>query len=212
VSTCCARGYERFFGARTARRDARRYRRKGLDRTAQLIVDELARGGISAATVLEIGGGIGAIGLELLKLGAGRVTIVELSHGYDEEAKGLLAESGFEGRIERLHGDFVASESDIPPADIVVLHRVVCCYPDPDALVGAAARHARRLIALSFPRDKWWIRAGSRLANMFFRRVGWIESFVHPHEKILGPAAAEGFAPIYDHAGRLWRVVVLERP
>jgi 2-polyprenyl-3-methyl-5-hydroxy-6-metoxy-1,4-benzoquinol methylase len=212
MSTCCARGSEKFFGARTARRDGRRYRRKGLDKTAKLIVDELARRGVAGATVLEIGGGIGAIGLELLKLGAARVTIVELSHGYDEEAKALLAESGFEGRAERLHGDFVASESDIPPADAVVLHRVVCCYPDPDALVGAAARHARRLLALSFPRDKWWIRAGSRLANMFFRRVGWIESFVHPHEKILGPAAAEGFAPIYDHAGRLWRVVVLERP
>jgi hypothetical protein len=212
MSTCCARGYEKFFGARTARRDGRRYRRKGLDKTAKLIVDELARREVADATALEIGGGIGAIGLELLKLGAARVTIVELSHGYDEEAKALLAESGLEGRVDRLHGDFVASESDIPPADAVVLHRVVCCYPDPDALVGAAARHAQRLLALSFPRDKWWIRAGSRLANMFFRRVGWIESFVHPHEKILGPAAAEGFAPVYEHAGRLGGVVVLARP
>ena len=88
----------------------------------------------------------------------------------------------------------------------------MCCYPDPDALVGAAARHARRLLALSFPRETWWIRAGSRMANVFFRRVGWIESFVHTHEAILGPAAAEGFAPVYEHSGRLWRVVVLERP
>ncbi len=212
MSTCCARGYEKFFGARTARRDGRRYRRKGLDKTARLIVDELARRGVAGATVLEIGGGIGANGLELLKLGAAGVTIVELSHGYDEEAKALLAESGFEGRVARLHGDFVAGESDIAAADAVVLHRVVCCYPDPDALVGAAARHARRLLALSFPREMWWIRAGSRVANVFFRRVGWIESFVHPHEAILGPAAAEGFAPVYEHSGRLWRVVVLERP
>jgi 2-polyprenyl-3-methyl-5-hydroxy-6-metoxy-1,4-benzoquinol methylase len=211
VSTCCARGYERFFGARTARRDARRYRRKGLDKTARLIVDELAKREIAGATVLEIGGGIGAIGLELLKLGAARVEIVELSHGYDDEAKTLLAESGFEGRVERLHGDFVVSESDIPPADVVVLHRVVCCYPDPDTLVGAAARHARRLMALSFPRDTWWLRAGSRVANVFFRRVGWIESFVHPHETILDPARAEGFEAVYEHEGRLWQVAVLER-
>ena len=162
--------------------------------------------------MLEIGGGIGAIGLELLKLGAGSVTIVELSHGYDEEAKALLAENGFEGRVERLHGDFVASESGVPTADAVVLHRVVCCYPDPDALVGAAARHSRRLLALSFPRETWWIRAGSRVANVFFRRIGWVESFVHPHATILGAARAEGFAPIYEHAGRLWQIAVLERP
>jgi 2-polyprenyl-3-methyl-5-hydroxy-6-metoxy-1,4-benzoquinol methylase len=211
VSTCCARGYERFFGPRTARRDARRYRRKGLDKTAQLIVDELARRGIAGATVLEIGGGVGAIGLELLKLGAARVTIVELSHGYDEEARALVAESGFEGRVERLHGDFAVDESDIPPADAVVLHRVVCCYPDPDVLVGAAARHARRLLALSFPRDTWWIRLGWRVANVVLRVVCQFESFVHPHEAILGPAGTEGFVPVYEHSGHLWQIAVLER-
>jgi len=210
VSTCCARGYERFFGARTARRDARRYRRKGLDKTARLIVDELARRGIAGATVLEVGGGIGAIGVELLKLGAARVTIVELSHGYDDEAKALLTESGFEGRVERLHGDFVAGESDIPTADVVVLHRVVCCYPDPDVLVGAAARHTRRLLALSFPREKWWIRIGSRAANVVLRLLCQFQSFVHPHEAILGPARAGGFTPVYAHSGRVWQVAVLE--
>lgn len=211
MGTCCVRGYEKFFGARTARRDARRYRQKGLDATAQVLVDELARPGIAGVTVLEIGGGIGAIGLDLLKRGAAGVTIVELSHGYDEEAQALLVERGLEGRVERLHGDFVVSESDIPPADAVVLHRVVCCYPDPDALVGAAARHARRVLALSFPRQRWWIRLGSRAANVFFRRVGWIETYVHPPAAILGAARAEGFVAVHQHSGRLWQVAVLER-
>jgi hypothetical protein len=211
VSTCCARGYEKFFGARSARRDARRYRRKGLDPTAQLLVDELARRGIAGASVLEIGGGIGAIGLELLKRGAAGVTIVELSHGYDEEAQALLVETGLEGQVERLHGDFVASESEIAPADAVVMHRVVCCYPDPEALVGAAARHTRRLLVLSFPRDTWWIRLGSRTINVFFRRVGWVESYVHPPAMILDAARAEGFEPVRQHLGRLWQVAVLER-
>jgi 2-polyprenyl-3-methyl-5-hydroxy-6-metoxy-1,4-benzoquinol methylase len=211
VSTCCVRGYERFFGARTARRDARRYRRKGLDKTAQLIVDELARRRIDGATVLEIGGGVGAIGLELLKLGAACVTIVELSHGYDHEATALAAESGFEERVERLHGDFVAGESEIPVADVVVLHRVVCCYPEPDLLVGAAARHSQRLLALTFPRDTWWIRLGWSAANVFLRLVCQFESFVHRHEAILGPATGEGFTPAYEHSGHLWQLEALER-
>ena len=139
------------------------------------------------------------------------MTIVELSHGYDEEAKALLAESGFEGRVERLHGDFVAGESDIAPADAVVLHRVVCCYPDPDALVGAAARHARRLLALSFPRDTWWIRLGSRAANVFFRRVGWIESYVHQPRRSSARRVRRASSRSHEHSGRLWRVAVLER-
>jgi hypothetical protein len=175
------------------------------------MVEELSERGLTGATVLEIGGGIGAIGLELLKRGAASVAIIELSHGYDEEAQALLAESRFEGRVERLHGDFVASDGGVPPGDAVVMHRVVCCYPDPNALVGAAARHSRKLVALSFPRDTWWIRLGSRVANVFFRRVGWIESYVHPPAAILGAARAEGFVPVHQHSGRVWQAAVLER-
>ena len=161
--------------------------------------------------MLEVGGGVGAIDLELLKLGAVRATVVELSHGYDNEAQALLAEAGLAGRVARRHGDFVAREDGIDPADVVVLHRVVCCYADPEALVGAAARHARRLMALSFPRDTWWTRLGSRVANVFFRRVGWVESYVYPPPRILAAAARHGLAPVHEHSGRLWQLAVLER-
>jgi hypothetical protein len=91
------------------------------------------------------------------------------------------------------------------------MHRVVCCYPDPEALVGHAASHARRLLALSFPRDTWWIRLGSRVANVFFRAVGWVESHVHQPARILGAAQSRGFTPVHDESGRLWRTTVLER-
>jgi hypothetical protein len=211
VSNCCARSYERFFGERSARRDGRRYRRKGLDPAGQRLVDELAARGLSGASVLEIGGGVGAIELELLKRGADRATNVELSHGYEQEAQTLVAEAGVASRIERRHGDFVATGDTLDPADVVVMHRVVCCYPDPEALVGQAAGHARRLLALSFPRDTWWIRLGSRVLNVCFRAVGWVESYVHPPATILGAARSRGLIQVHDHSGRLWRTAVLER-
>jgi magnesium-protoporphyrin O-methyltransferase len=211
VSNCCARNYERFFGERSARRDARRYRRKGLDPAAQRLVDELAARGVSGASVLEIGGGIGAIELELLKRGAERATNVELSHGYEQEAQALVAEAGVDECIERRHGDFVATGEGVDSADVVVMHRVVCCYPDPEALVGQAAGHAGHLLALSFPRDTWWIKLGSRVANVCFRALGWVESYVHPPAAILGSARSRGLALVHDHSGRLWRTAVLER-
>ncbi len=211
MGNCCARGYERIFGERVARRDARRYRRKGLDGTAQRLVDEVADRGIENAEVLEIGGGVGAIELELLKRGAARATNVELSHGYDEEGEKLLSEAGLAGRVVRRHGDFVEAEGVTEPADVVVMHRVVCCYPDPDALVGAAAGHARRLLALTFPRSTWWSRLGTRVANVYFRLVCQFESFVHPPETILAAASSRGFTPVHEHTGRIWRLAVLER-
>jgi len=212
VGSCCARGYERFFGARVARRDARRYRRNGLDGTARRLVDEVGARGVEGATVLEPGGGVGAIDLELLKRGADRATVVELSHGYDDEAAALAREAGAEERIERRHGDFVEQASLVGEADVVVMHRVVCCYPDPERLVGAAAERTRRLLALSFPRDTWWLRAASRTANVFFRLIGGVETYIHPPEVVEGSAERAGLTTVlHEPDGRIWRVAVFER-
>jgi methyltransferase family protein len=212
VSGCCARGYERFFGARVARRDAKRYRRRGLDATAQRLVDEVDARGVEGATVLEPGGGVGAIDLELLKRGAGRATVVELSHGYDEPASDLARETGSEERIERRHGDFVEQATLVGEADVVVMHRVVCCYPDPERLVGAAAEKARRLLAVSYPRNTWWLRSASRAGNVFFRLIGGIETYIHPPELVERSAERAGLTTVLDEStGRIWRVAVFER-
>jgi hypothetical protein len=162
-------------------------------------------------TVLEVGGGVGAIDIELLKAGARTATVVELSEEYDEEAAGLLAENELKGRVARRHGDFVEMGGGIDPADVVVMHRVVCCYPDPEALVGEAALHARRLLALSFPRETWWIRIGWYAVDAWFRLVYRFESYVHAHSRILGAAGRAGFTPVREQTGWLWHVAVLER-
>src|SRR3954471_10693704 len=87
VTSCCnPRGCDDFFGGRFARRMADRYRKRGLDRTATRIVAFLEREGVENASVLEIGGGVGEIGLELLKRGAASAVNLELSPAYDGEA------------------------------------------------------------------------------------------------------------------------------
>jgi len=212
MSRCCATGYERFFGPRLARRDARRYRRRGLDDTALRLVDELASRGVGGASALEVGGGVGAIELELLGKGIEQATIIELSHGYDEEADALAREARMEERIERRHGDFVEQEALVDPADIVVMHKVVCCYPDAEKLVGAGARHSRRLLALSFPRDTWWLRLAVRVGNVWFRLIGGIETFLHEPARVVAIAERAGLTTVlHERSGRVWRVAVFER-
>ena len=146
------------FGEGFARRLARRYRRRGLDPTATWMVDFLATGGVDGATVLEVGGGVGEIGIELARRGAASVLTVELSGAYDEAAARLANEAGVADRMHRRLVDIAvdaAPEADAPrsvePADVVVLHRVVCCYPDYDRLLGAAARLCRDRLVFSHP-------------------------------------------------------------
>ena len=67
MAGCCdARGCDQVFGPRFAHHLAKRYRRRGLDRTSRRIVDWLVAQGIEGASVLEIGGAIGELQLELL--------------------------------------------------------------------------------------------------------------------------------------------------
>ena len=139
------------FDTRFARRRADRYRRRGLDKTSRRMVDLLAQRGVQDATVLEIGGGVGEIQIELLKRGAASATNLELSPAYDAEARQLIAETGLTGRVERRLIDIAANPAAVKPADIVVLNRVVCCYPDYSTLLATAADHARQQVVFSYP-------------------------------------------------------------
>jgi len=213
MSGCCdPRGCDRFFGRRVARRVADRYRRRGLDKTAGRMVAFLAGKGIADATVLEVGGGVGEIEIELLKRGALRATNLELSRAYDAEAARLLAEAGLEGRAERRLHDIAVDPDAVEAADVVVMHRVVCCYPDYERLLRAAASRARRLLVFSYPRRNALSRAVVATQNLGFRVARKeFRTFAHPPAKMLAVLEAAGLDPAFAHRGLAWQVAGLER-
>lgn len=203
MAGCCQpRAYERVFGARQARLDARRYRKRGLGGTSRRLV-ELA-GDVSGTTVLEVGGGVGAIELELLAAGADRATNVELSGEYEAEAAALLAERGLGDRVDRRVADFVSEP--VAPHDTVVMHRVVCCYPDVDRLVGLAAGCTGRRLLLTYPQERAWTRAGMWAINLFLGLSGsGFRAFVHPFAAIAAAADREGLSlECRDRDGAIW--------
>ena len=201
------------FGPGFARRQARRYRRRGLDGTARRMVTFLGEHGVEGATVLEIGGGVGEIQLELLRRGASHATNLELVDAYDEAARELAAGAGMSGRVSRRLLDIAATPDQVEPADIVVLHRVVCCYPDYERLLAAAADHARRLLVFSHPPRNTISRALLAAQNALFRITGRsFRAFAHPPQAMLEVLTRRGLRPAYRHAGPVWQVAGLERP
>lgn len=213
MSCCPPKGYARLFGGRAARRDVRRYEKDGLDDTGARMVAFLRERGVEGGTVLEIGGGVGALQLELLAAGTERATNLELSPEYEESAHALLRERGLEDRVDRRVGDVVVEPALAGPADAVLMHRVVCCYPDYDSLVGAAAERTRRYLVMSFPRDRALFRAGARALNLWFRLLRWdYRTFIHPPAAILAAAERRGLRLATESRGRIWQVAALERP
>ena len=205
---CCAsKDYERLFGRRGAARAAQRYRERGLTGTARELV-ELA-GDVRGESVLEVGGGIGSIELELLAAGADRATNIELSSEYEHAANELLAERGLEGRVDRRIGDFVDDAAQFGPHDVVVMHRVVCCYPDVDALVGAAAERTKRQLLLTYPRERPLIRLALGCVNLMLRVSGnAFRVYVHPFDRIAAAAGRHGLELARREQGRVWESAV----
>ena len=213
MSECCSpKGYRWVFSERSARAEAKRYRRKGLDSTSRRIVDFLVAQGVEDCTVLEVGGGIGAIQIELLKAGASRATSVELTPTYEDEARGLLEEAGLADRVDRKLMDFAQEAGQVAPADVVIMNRVICCYPDMPRLAGAAAGHARQVLVMSYPRYTWWTRIGLGMGNAMLRLLRReFHIFVHRPDRIIATSRAQGLEPVLDQSGLLWTVAGLRR-
>ena len=212
MSCCNARGCDGFFTARMAKRAAERYRKSGVDKTAQRILAFLDDRGVQGATVLEVGGGIGDVQVELLKLGAGRTLNLELSPAYETEAARLIEEAGVEGRAERRVHDIAADPAGVEPADVVVLHRVVCCYPDYERLLGAAADHSRRLLVFSYPPRNVLSRLLLGSQNLIFRlRRKEFRTFAHPPARMLALLEERGLVHTYAHRAVVWQIAGFER-
>lgn len=209
---CSASGCDEFFTDKVARRDARRYRRGGLDGNARRLVDFVRHQGVDGRTVLEVGGGVGAIQLELLRAGASRTVNAELSAAYEPHAAALADEARLGGRSDRRVLDFATQGHELEDADVVVLHRVVCCYPDYETLVGAAATHAKHQLALTFPRDTGWLRLAFAAMNLLQRvRSRSFRVYIHAPAAVLAVARAHGLEPAFRHRGLMWEFAGLTR-
>ncbi len=207
MPACCdPHEYDAVFTSKYARRTARKLRTSGLDETAQGMVDFLDGQGLVGATVLEIGGGVGGLHMELLRRGAATVTNLELSTAYEAEAARLLDEAGLTDRVTRRIVDLAEHPGAVSEADVVVLHRVVCCYPDFRSLLGAAADHARRVMVFSYPRQRLLTRAETALENVSYMvRRQQFRTFVHSPSDMADVLAEHRQVVVTTDRTRMWQ-------
>jgi magnesium-protoporphyrin O-methyltransferase len=213
MTGCCRSApAEQIFRPGTARNDLKRYRAKGLDELERRMVASVPPAELPGARVLEIGGGIGAIQVELLAAGAVRGEIVELVSSYEPYAFELARERGVEERHSYRVADLLDEPDAVEPADVVVLNRVVCCSPDGIELAATAARLARRALLLSYPRDAARARIGIGVLNFgqwALRRS--FRAFVHSPGALRAAAEAHGLRVTETGRSAFWEFTTLRR-
>lgn len=212
-SCCGGNGCDGFFGERFARRTLRRYLRKGLGAEARLMVEWAGEDGLDGVSVLEVGGGVGALQAELLRRGAAAGTVVEVVPSFEPFARELASRAGIEGRTSFVLADLAEAPDAVPPADVVALRRVVCCSPHGPALLGAAAGLTQRLLVASYPRRNRATRAAARVQNAVLRLVRKeFRVFVHDPADLDAAAAAHGLRRTRTQRGAVWETAAFARP
>jgi hypothetical protein len=200
------------FTASTARRDLDRYRAKGIGKLERKMVASVVEAGLDGGSVLEIGGGVGALQAELLVAGASTGEVVELVRAYEPYARKLAAEMGLADRVSFRVADVLDDPRVASPADVVVLNRVVCCSPDGVELASVASRLTRRTLVLSYPRDRILVRLGIGAINLGQLLLGRsFRAFVHPPALLRAAAEAEGFQLRELGGGSVWEFSTMQR-
>ena len=211
---CCnsrTEGTNRFF-SRFSKSYARTFRRKGLEKSQRYLLEGIKQAGIKDQKILDIGCGVGALHLTLLKEGAARARGVDISEGMLEQARDFARTMALQDRVNYTNGDFVQIADSLEAADITILDRVICCYEDVESLVNQSTAKTGNLYALSYPRDVARMRIPFKIHIFFAKLLRFkFHPFWHDWRAIANDITARGFTRVYENHTFLWDIAVYER-
>jgi SAM-dependent methyltransferase len=185
--------------------------------TASLL-DAITEAGVADRTILDVGCGIGDLAMEVVARGGASGTGFDLSPKAIGEARRLAASRGVGDRMRFEVGD--GAKLDLPAADIVVINRVVCCYPDTENLLEHTLTAARSVFAMTAPVSSGVTglinRLKSRLENVGYRlrpkKYGGFRTFIHDLDRIDERIRAAGFRRVRHEQRRVvWDLAVYTR-
>ncbi len=213
MSCCCphSQSASRVFSL-FARRYRKRFERRGFEPSQKQLIEGLTQTGFAGASVLEIGSGVGHLHQSLLEQGADCAIGIDLAPKMIEEAGRWARERGLEGRTKYLDGDFMEIAETIDAAEATILDKVVCCYPDADGLVHRSLEKTLRVYALTYPRNRWYVRAGVAIGALLMKLIrSDFRPYVHDPEVIEGIIERAGFVKTYQATTFIWLTQVYQR-
>ncbi|HZI30546.1 MAG TPA: methyltransferase domain-containing protein [Gemmatimonadaceae bacterium] len=210
------RGIAQQFTDHSARKQLKRFRRRGPDKSTRMLIDQLRRAirenGTERLTLLDIGAGVGAIHHELLNGIVSRATHVDASVGQLAAAREETERRGHTAAVQFIEGDFTAVAERIPSADVVTLDRVICCFDDMQQLVRLSAAKTTRFYGAVYPRDVGWMRIGLGVINLVQRiKRSPFRVFMHDPRAVDAVLKSAGLQPWSERHTAGWQVVVYRR-
>jgi len=206
---CC--GADRLFNLKSAQKELLSYRKKGPRKSTKKLLLLLSGYDQKGKSLLDIGGGIGAIQWEFVNNGGVKTTDVDSSSGYLSVATGYAREIKHEAASFRM-ADFNDVHEEVDRHDFVSLDKVICCYPDYKKLLGNALDKTGTSMALSMPLGGWI----SKFMNQFTRvylvfKKNKFRTYIHSPKKVHAFIESRGFRLAEKSISFPWLVRVYER-
>jgi magnesium-protoporphyrin O-methyltransferase len=212
VSCCDFRNAaDRQFTSDKAAKELRAYQKGQVGPTTRLLHDGVIELGLNNGSLLDIGGGVGALTFELLERGMDAAVVADASIAYVRAAVEEAIRRKRSRSVRVVYGDVFEVSKDLPAADLVTLDRVVCCYPSYQPLLEEATRHAERAIALSYPRDRWFVRVAMWVENARRARKSGFRTFVHSPASIQEVIEQAGFQLARRRSTAMWTADIFVR-
>lgn len=206
MSCCCphSRSGSRVFSL-FARNYRKRFSKKGFEPSQRQLMEGLQQAGFEKASLLEIGSGVGHLHMSLLEQGAAEATGIDLSPRMIEEATDWSKERGLSDRVRYYQGDFMDILPQIDTADVTVLDKVVCCYPDADGLVHASLDRTTRVYALTYPRYRLSVRMAVAFGALLMKIIGSdFRPYAHSPDEIEQWIREAGYEKQYQNTTFIW--------
>ena len=204
-------GTDPFF-TRQAPRIARRYRRLGPEPVQRKLLAGLNAAGVNGASILEIGCGTGELQRRVLAAGAASAVGIDIAGGMIEQARATAERTGMAPRTTFLVGDAVERAAELSPAAVVLLDKVLCCYPEIDTLLAVSLERAQRLYAVVVPRPHWLVAAAWRLGIALLKLLrSSFHPYYHDWQRTAATIAAAGFQRIFAARTLAWEAWIFRR-
>ncbi len=212
MSCCQCVGIESMFDEKAARKDLKRYLKKGPRKTTRMLLKPILEGGVKNGTLLDIGGGVGIIQHELFANGIRSGVSIDGSSAYLTVARKEAVRRGYADKIVYRHGDFTQLANDTGACDVVTLDRVICCYDDMPDLVNLSSALAKRYYGVVYLRDEWWVKLIIPVLNLYPKlKKCPFRVFVHSTEEVEKIINNNGLKKKYYGTSFVWQVAVFER-
>jgi len=181
------------------------------------LIAALEDAGLSGRTLLDVGCGSGDLALAAVARGAERATGFDLGPGAIAAAQSLADERGLSEQVHFAVGD--GATVALPRADVVSLNRVLCCYPNVDALLSNTLDAAGTIYGVTAPHDRGAIGLGNRISilvgNLWYRirakKFRGFRAFVHDLRAVDERIRAAGFEPVHRERRGMWDLAVYAR-